>query len=199
MKTAAVILTGGLSRRMGRDKCGLELEGETFLERLISRCRENFDQVCVSVDRPGRFPTAGAEEICDLRPGNQGPLAGLEAAFLQTGAELLFLTAVDLPFGEPALARRMLELLGTADACCIRRKDGRLETLFAVYDRACLEQASACLDQGRRSFRSMLDWVNCRVVEEDELPEFDLDRILMNVNRPEDLELARQLTEFSLL
>ena len=124
METVAVILTGGRSSRMGRDKCALRLGGETFLERLVERYRGAFGRVCVSVDRPGRFDPAGAEEVCDRRPGRQGPLAGLEAAFLQTGAEAIFLTAVDLPFGDAALARRLEQLRGTADACCIRRAGG---------------------------------------------------------------------------
>ena len=39
METVAVILTGGRSSRMGRDKCALRLGGETFLERLVERYR----------------------------------------------------------------------------------------------------------------------------------------------------------------
>ena len=37
METVAVILTGGRSSRMGRDKCALRLGGETFLERLVAK------------------------------------------------------------------------------------------------------------------------------------------------------------------
>lgn len=188
--TVAVILTGGLSRRMGRDKGSLELEGQTFLERLVERYRPCFDGVWVSVDRPGRFPLSGAGEVCDLRPGHQGPLAGLEAAFVETGAERIFLTAVDLPFGEPALARRLLEEMGDGDACVIRRRDGGLEPLFAAYRSTCLPAAAACLDQGRRSMRALLDRVDWRPLEESALEGFDLERMLFNVNRPEDFRRA---------
>ena len=186
METVAVILTGGRSSRMGRDKCALRLGGETFLERLVERYRGAFGRVCVSVDRPGRFDPAGAEEVCDRRPGRQGPLAGLEAAFLQTGAEAI---------GEAGLDRRLEQLRGTADACCIRRAGGALEPLFAVYGRGCLGAASACLEEGRRAFRGMLERVDCRTVDEAELPGFDLERILLNVNRPEDYAAARAAAE----
>ena len=80
-RTAVVILAGGLSRRMGRDKAQVELGGEPLLARQVRRWRAHFPSVWVSVDRPGRFDTYGAGELCDLRPGNQGPLAGLEARF----------------------------------------------------------------------------------------------------------------------
>lgn len=191
MELAGVILTGGKSSRMGRDKCTLELEGQTFLQRLVERYRPCMSRLFVSVDRPGRFDTAGAEEICDLRAGNQGPLAGLEAALAQTRENLIFLTAVDLPFGDPALTERLMELRGSADICCIRRAGGQLEPLFALYSADCLPAVSACLDEGRRSLHSLMQRVDTRLVNEEELVGFDLNRILMNVNRPEDFERAR--------
>ena len=92
-------------------------------------------------------------------------------------------------------ARRLEQLRGTADACCIRRAGGALEPLFAVYGRGCLGAASACLEEGRRAFRGMLERVDCRTVDEAELPGFDLERILLNVNRPEDYAAARAAAE----
>ena len=70
-----------------------------------------------------------------------------------------------------------------------------LEPLFAVYGRGCLGAASACLEEGRRAFRGMLERVDCRTVDEAELPGFDLERILLNVNRPEDYAAARAAAE----
>ena len=110
--TIAVILSGGRSSRMGRDKAELPLGGETFLERLTTGFTPLFDRVYVSVDQPGRYP--GRRELPDLRPG-QGPLAGLEAAFRSTEAEAVFLAAVDLPFAAPALAAKVLERAGEGD------------------------------------------------------------------------------------
>ena len=190
MKTIAVILTGGMSRRMGRDKGTILFEnGETLIARLVRRYREEFDEVYVSVNEAGRFDTAGAPELVDLRPG-QGPMAGLEAAFARTDASLVFLTAVDLPFGSPELVRRLDELRAGQDACYIRRADGRPEPLFALYARSCQAPLAACLEEGRRSFRWLFDRIGVREVRERELREFDLDHLLLNVNRPEDLEAA---------
>lgn len=190
MKTIAVILTGGMSRRMGRDKGTILFEnGETLIARLVRRYRADFDEVYVSVNEAGRFDTAGAPELVDLRPG-QGPMAGLEAAFARTDADLVFLTAVDLPFGSAGLVRRLDQLRAGRDACYIRRSDGRPEPLFALYARTCQTPLAACLEEGRRSFRWLFDRIDVREVWEEELREFDLDHLLLNVNRPEDLETA---------
>lgn len=182
--TIGVILSGGQSRRMGRDKAGVMLTGRTLLNRMAAELAPLFGEVYVSVDRPGRYP--GYRELADLRPG-QGPLAGLEAAFLRTGAEAVFLAAVDLPFAGASLAARILAEAGVADACVIRRRSGETEPLFALYRRGCLEPLTACLNEGRRAVKALLDRVDCRWLEEEELPEFDLERALWNVNTGAEL------------
>ena len=186
-RTAAVILSGGRSRRMGRDQGNLRLGTQTLLERMTAGRAPLFDGVYVSVDRPGRYP--GCRELPDLRPG-QGPLAGLEAAFRLTGAAEVFLAAVDLPFAPPALAARVARAGTGGDAVVIRRRDGTPEPLFALYRRSCLPQLTACLDGGRRAMKALLDRVDCRWLEEAQLPGFDLDRALFNVNTRAELHQA---------
>jgi len=191
-RAIAVILSGGQSRRMGRDKAGLTLEGQSFLDRMTEGLAPLFDQVYVSVDRPGRYP--GRRELPDLRPG-QGPLAGLETAFLRTGAEEVFLAAVDLPFASPDLARRVVAAAGDGDACVIRRRDGGAEPLFALYRRSCLPALTACLDEGRRAVKALLERVDCRWLEEDALGEIDLERALWNINTQADFSRAAERRE----
>ena len=189
MKTICVILAGGRSRRMGRDKAALPLGAGTFLSRLVREYAPEFP-VYVSVGERGKFPLFGAGELVDLHPG-QGPLAGLEAAFRETDAEGVFLTATDLPFGTRALARRLVENLGTADACVIRRRDGTPEPTFAVYRRSCLAAVEQCLREGRRSFRGMFDRMEVQWVPEETLGDVFLERVLQNVNTPEEYEAAQ--------
>ena len=78
MKTIGVILSGGQSRRMGRDKARLDFGGRPMLTHLVETYRPFFDKIFVSVNQAGRFDTAGAGEIVDRRPG-LGPLAALES------------------------------------------------------------------------------------------------------------------------
>ena len=188
METAVVILAGGGSARMGRDKSRLPLGGRPLAEALAERYRPLGEAVYLSVSHPAEPAVPGAVLLPDLRPG-QGPLAGLEAAFASTPAERVFLTAVDLPFGEPALARLLLDALGEWDACLLRRP----EPLFAAYRRSCLPQVRACLDGGRRAMGALLDRLDCRFLEGRALAGFDLDRALFNANTPEDWARAERL------
>lgn len=185
----AVILAGGRSERMGKDKGMLLWEGELLVSVLERRYAGALGGAVLSADRTDRYP--GLPVLADLRAG-KGPLAGLETVFTRTKAETVFLTAVDLPFGDPALAL-LLERLGKGhDVCVIRREKG-LEPAFAVYRRSCLAAISACLDEEKHSFRALFDRVAVREVREEELCGWDLDRILFNMNRPEDYEQAKAI------
>ena len=189
MKTAAVILAGGMSRRMGRDKAALPFGEETMLSHLVHTYQPHFDLTAVSLNESGRFDTAGAMEVVDRHPGD-GPMAGLEAAFLDTGADVIFLTGTDLPFGDPALARHLVDTLEDHDICLIRSDKGP-EPLFAVYSSRCLPAIGKALEEGRRSMYTVIQQMDTLELPADSLTQFDIGRILSNVNDP--VEYAKAL------
>lgn len=183
-----VILTGGQSSRMGRDKALLPLQHKTMSEALVQRYQRAFGEVAVSVNVKGRFPSGGARELVDAFPGI-GPLNGLYSAFTQTDAELVFLTATDLPNGDPRLVQFLRNCIVKHDACVIQRADGNLEPLFALYRRTCLPYVQENLKLGRRSLHNILHKIDTRFIPEEELlMEFDLNTILLNLNTPTDYE-----------
>ncbi len=186
-----LILAGGQSRRMGRDKAALPFQGETMLTSLVRRYGAAYP-VAVSVREAGSYDTAGAPEIVDQYPG-QGPLAGLQAAFRQTAAEWIFLTGTDLPFGSVELARELLKRAEggpSGDAWVVRRGNGKTEPLCGVYGRSCLIPVEECLREGRRSFKGLFQKIQVEYVEERDLAGFDLEHLLDNLNTPEDYRRA---------
>ena len=187
-----VILTGGGSRRMGRDKAMLPIGDKTMLQHLIDKYSETLGSVAVSVNKKSRFPFEGAVELVDPYP-DMGPLNGIVSAFSECDEDMIFITGTDLPFGEPKLALRLAQLVGDADACVMRRGKKGFEPLFAIYKRVCGEKADECLSQGKKSIRDLLESINVRYVESEEIAEFDLDNILMNVNTEEEYENMKNL------
>ena len=179
-----VILIGGNSSRMGRDKALLPFEGGTFISSLTERYR-TLGPVAVSVNRAGRFEHGEALELVDSFPG-KGPINGLYSAFSRTGEQHVFLTATDIPFGDPSLALRLEADLRDYDACVIRRKSRYIEPLFGVYAKSCFKTAESFLSGGDRAMQSLLKNLNVRYIDEKLLGAWDLDRILTNVNSPED-------------
>ncbi len=185
-----VILAGGKSRRMGRDKLPLKLGNVPLIDRvhhaLASRCGE-----VIVVGAKGYAP-AGAGQVPDLRPG-EGPLAGIEAGLMAARYRLVFVAAGDLPFLTGAFVGCLLGLLSEGVWAVVPVLGHGPHPLCAVYRRDVQATVSAALDEGVRSVRAFLDGLSgVRYVGEEELRGFgDPNLLLMNVNSPEDLARAR--------
>ncbi|HWQ90844.1 MAG TPA: molybdenum cofactor guanylyltransferase, partial [Clostridia bacterium] len=127
---SAVVLAGGASLRMGRDKAWLPAGRETFLERSLNLCRSLHPREVFISGRPGEDYSAFPYSVLlDLEPGN-GPLGGIERALQAATAPLVLVLAVDLPLmTTPFLS----SLLAHCDRLtgCVPRHDDRLEPLAA--------------------------------------------------------------------
>lgn len=184
----AVILAGGQSRRMGRDKLALTVDGEPLLARAVRRFSAVFSRVLVSTASPERYPELGNKRVYDRYPG-AGPLAGLHAALAEAGEDV-FLVGGDMPFADPEKAVKLISLCGDCDACVLLDENGRREPLFGYYRYSALEKAEALLKAGRNRMAGLLSALNVREVSPAELGEGSED-LLRNLNKPEDYEKLR--------
>ena len=187
-----MILAGGKSRRMGRDKLPLMVDEKPLLDSvhlaLASRCDE------ILVVGEGGYAPAGARRVPDLRPGCQGPLAGIEAGLLAARHRAVFVAAGDMPFLTGDLAGYLLGLLSDDVSAVVPDSGGWLHPLCAAYGREIRPMVSAALDRGIRSVRGLLETLpGIRYVREEELWRIDDPNLLLtNVNSPEDLDRARK-------
>lgn len=181
----ALILAGGRSSRMGRDKALEPLGGETMLERAVRFWRESgrVDSVLVAVGQPGHLDPLpeGVTAVPDLIEG-RGPLAGIWSAFQATPAELLYVSAVDMP----NLTADAILPEPRGDAAVYRRA-GRPEPLFGIYRRTVAPVAERLLKNGVSKMSALLDAVDTGYHEVS--PEQA--RLFDNLNTPHDLLLAR--------
>ncbi len=184
-----IILAGGQSRRMGRDKLSLPAAGETLLSRALRRYRAVFDKVLVSVAGPEKYPELGDARVFDRYPG-AGPMAGLHAGLLRAGEDV-FLTGGDMPFSSPEKALMLASLAGEKDACVLTDETGRWEPLFGFYRLSVLPRAEELLSSGRRSMGALLGSIALREVRLEELGEGPDSPLLRNVNLPADYEKLR--------
>ncbi len=188
--TAAVILAGGKSSRMKRDKLSLEYGGESLLERAVKRFSACFDEVMVSVADAGKYPEFASRALPDVLPG-LGPLSGLHAA-IERFPDGVFLAAGDMPFAEPKAALRIIELAreNGSPAAALFWPDGRCEPLFAYYTGAMLGAVLSAAESGNYRIAPILEnepavlRISPRQIEEIIAPE----KLFMNVNLPEDYE-----------
>ena len=190
-EATGVILAGGESRRMGRDKLPLEVGDITLLERVHGALACCCDEIFIVGGR-GHAP-AVSRRIPDLRPG-EGPLAGIEAGLLAARHRAVFVAAGDIPFLTGDLVEYLLSLLSGGVPAVVPDFGDGAHPLCAAYGREIRPAVSAALDRGARSVRELLRSLpGVRYVREGELQRFgDPNLLLMNVNTPEDLGRARK-------
>lgn len=182
---ASVVLAGGASRRMGRDKATLQFEGRTLVERVVDTVGSRCEPVFV-VAAPGQaLPTLPAQILRDEVRG-VGPLLatarGLRAA-AESGARWAFVCAVDMPYLTADLIDELLAPAGTAAADVILPWDGRDHYLAGLYRTALAGRATELVAAGRRSMRALVDDVDTqRIVMSSQ-------QSLANVNTPADLPI----------
>lgn len=178
---AGFVLTGGASRRMGRDKALLAWEGATLVERVAGQVRDAAGSV-ILVGAPERIAALGLPAIADRRPC-AGPLAGIEAALSVTAAPWNLVVACDMPSVTADFLAALLAGAERSPGDCLvpATPSGRLEPLCAVYHRRCLEPFARALDRGVRAVVEALALVRTTHLA------FDNDTWAANLNDPGDL------------
>lgn len=189
---AAAILAGGRSRRMGTDKALLLLDGTPLIGHVIARLRPLIPEIVIVGDPAGVFGRFGIRVIPDPRP-DEGPLAGIRTALVNTAAPRVFCCACDMPFLEFALVGRLLALAEPGVAAVVPRMRGEQEPLCAVYTREALPAIEAELATGGRRILDALAKMPTLYVDEEDLRSCDSElRSFVNVNTPEDLARIRE-------
>jgi molybdenum cofactor guanylyltransferase len=195
MQKGAIILCGGKSSRMGRDKATLPFGSEVMLQRVVRLISSSVPSENVTVvAAPGQaLPVLppGVSVAHDARE-NRGPLEGLTRGLqaLADRADAVYATACDVPLLVPAFVDRMFELLGEFDAAV--PFDGHYyHPLAAVYRPSMLRQTQKLLASNQLSLQMLIDEVRTRRISVDELHAVDPQLLtLMNVNDEEDYLVA---------
>jgi molybdopterin-guanine dinucleotide biosynthesis protein A len=183
----AVLLAGGQSRRMGRDKALLRIDGLPVAQLLARRLQALTDEVFLSTNDPAAYAFLGLKTISDIHAG-RGPLAGLHAALIQTQRPLILVVACDLPGVPEFLLRRLIECSAGYDAIIPCTSNGRLHPVCAVYSRTCLPEIERNLMRGEHQMLAIFRDSLLRVRQLTPGEGGFSDHHLLDVNSPEDFE-----------
>src|SRR5438105_14063466 len=179
-----VILAGGLSRRMGRDKAALPAGEGTLIEHLARRVAPVVDETSIAGGSAGQN-LAGVTGVDDRYPG-LGPLAGIHAGLLAARFPLVWVVGCDLPDVDPGLAALLCGLAGDVDAV-VPRVDSAPQGVCAVYVRALAPRIDRLLAAGERRVKMLLAASKVRYVTPEELRAVDPElRSLRNIHTPAD-------------
>jgi FdhD protein len=208
---AGVILLGGGSVRMGRDKARIIVDGETLLDRTTRTLGEVAGRVTLvgidtnarpdaSADDTGLVVPTGIGAVPDLRRDG-GPLAGLETALLgHADADVVLVVGIDHPWLQAPvlteLCRRLIDAgargaRGEAPDAVMLGTDRGPQPLLAAYRPGAIHAVSRLLDAGERRLRVVTDHLDVLVMEPADWRVLDpFGASAVDVDTPEELARA---------
>jgi molybdopterin-guanine dinucleotide biosynthesis protein A len=196
VQVSGVIMAGGASRRLGRNKALERIGGKALIERVMDSIGPLASEVLVVVGQPeeaAALHLPGTVRVVSDRYPGRGSLGGIFTG-VDAAAEVWSLTvACDMPFLNREVLRHLIEERGNVDAV-IPRLEGQPEPLHALYSKACLAPMERMLRAGHLKIAPLFEAVRVRYVDEGTIDRIDPRRLsFFNINTKADVEEAQRL------
>lgn len=190
------VLAGGSSRRMGRPKHLIELNGVSLEKRAASTLAEFCVETVVVASRPK--PTEnGIRTIADKTIGvAAGPLVALCTAAEDCSTELFAVIPCDMPFVRAEIFLIMYEIFDTStDTVVPVQPDGIVQPLVGIYRaEAVRRHAPDVIASGRLSPAALQDTISTKYLAWADIQKLtNADLIFTNLNTPEVLDHAETI------
>jgi len=163
---AGLVLAGGYSRRMGREKALLEIDGRTQLERAVETLQRLGLPTYVSAREDQRDVRRNSPVPVLYDPIEAGgPMAGISRAFEERPDSAWLVMAVDLPAVSAPTVRELCSARdGKAVALAFTASDGGVEPVCTIFEPAARSAIEAAVEAGRLSVRDLLRELRCKAV-----------------------------------
>ncbi len=186
-----VILAGGASQRMGRNKALLDVDGIPMITRTYRTLARLFHEVIVVTNSPHDYDFLPCRKVPDIYPGH-GSIAGLHSALVHSSTPHSFVTACDMPFLDSTIIRYLCDCGKEGVDAVVPFSEGGQEPLHAVYASSCTEVFERAIQQGEHKILDVLARVNSRLVPYEEVQSLGgHPASFLNVNTPEEFERVR--------
>lgn len=195
-KITGIVLAGGKSTRMGKDKALLKIGSKSFVQIAMDKLINICDEVIIVSNRSKlkfRLPP-NVMVVSDLEK-NTGPMMGILSGLTQIGTMSGLVLACDLPLVPKEFLLYLTELVEKADVV-VPRWYGKIEPLVGIYSKNCIRSIQESI---KKNFLSPVDFLNkCRLktqfIDEGRISRFGNPNIIFyNVNTQEEFKTARRV------
>jgi molybdenum cofactor guanylyltransferase len=186
MSVSAIVLAGGLGRRMGGVDKGLQLlDGRPMIQHVLDRLRPQVGEIVINANQNlERYGALGHRVVSDAITGFAGPLAGLHAGLQAISSPLAVTVPCDSPFLPADLVQRLREALAGNDLA-VAKTGEQPHPVFALVRQSVAGNLATFLASGGRKIDAW--YAALKVVEVSFDDEADAFR---NINTMEELKRA---------
>lgn len=193
-RVCGVVLAGGKSSRMGRDKAELALRKRRFLDIACDTLRAVTPTVVLSLAKDAPADETHLPLVRDRWP-NAGPLGAMVSVMESIEADVYLFHPVDTP---NLTERFFFELLSRQNGydAVVPRSGSYWEPLCALYRRSCLEAMRSSMQAGNRRITSFFGAVRVRAMDAEEIHAWaDPHTLFLNVNDPQTYRRLKESHE----
>jgi len=196
LRITSIVLAGGQSSRLGREKHTEMVAGKSLIGRTIANLSQLNTEILIVISarqsKSSLLSYSEAQIVVDIYPG-KGSLGGIYTGLVHSSNFHNLAVACDMPFLNPNLLSYMIDISPDFDVV-IPRIDEYEEPLHAVYTKKCLAPMKKLLQEGSLKITDFLELVKVRYVGNDEIERFDPEHLsFFNINTEADLEKAQTL------
>ncbi len=170
----AVVLAGGRSIRMGRNKALLKLGNKTMIERVVEPLQTIFENIIVVTNIPKEYSMLKkvkfVSDCVDMEEKNS--LVGLYSGLIESKTDHIFVIACDMPFINTKLSEYMVDLLQDEDVI-IPFVDGHYQPLYAIYGKRCIPEFEKLFQRRWYKIIDAFQDLKIRKITREEVLELD--------------------------
>jgi len=191
----AVILAGGQSKRMGFDKQLIKINERRLMESIISRLRQEFEEIIIVTNKPEYYIGLGDKIVSDIIKG-LGPLSGIHVGLKSATSQFVYFTACDMPNINLKYIKYMKSNFENSNyKACITQYGKWIEPFNSFYSKEMIADIEAYLKDKKRSVFKLLKDLDVCYISEKEARKFSANwDMFLNLNTKEELEAYLQST-----
>ena len=180
----AIILAGGQSRRMGRDKGLVMLNGKPMVQHVLDKAQSITDNAMIITNQPG-YEHFGVPTYSDLIE-DKGPLGGIYTGLHYTQTEYNLVLSCDIPLVPVSFLKRLVSYRGENQAW-VPVQGQHFQPLCAIYKKEIVPQIKLSVKAGQLSMHKFLETINTAFIDMSDVG-VEYKNGFANLNSPEDVE-----------
>lgn len=187
----AIILAGGKSKRMGKEKALLHIGEKTIIEILVDRLKSIFPKIILSTNNPESFTFLKIRMVEDFYK-NVGPLGGIHAGLTESETEKNFIISCDLPLMSNEFINYICSYK-TDKKIIVCKTGDYIEPTFGIYSKEIVEDLEVILNLNLQyglqpkdiSIQNAIEKIGAEIIDATKLPFYNEDAFY-NMNTFED-------------
>lgn len=178
-KVTGIVVAGGKSSRMGKNKALIEYKGKRLIDHAIEILEKHSSNIIVSSNI--NIVNLNWPLIKDEVP-NIGPIGGLFTCLQKSKTNMNIIIPTDAPNVSATLHLNLLKNSDTYDAVIPVLPDGKTEPLIACYNKTIIKYIEHAINESDYKLMNLLKRANVNYINIADSNQF------MNINAPQDLK-----------